>query len=443
MNHVEPTTKNSPTESKPYGEIAERLAGESLAGAKQSRRILVLSGAFPSRAFPTYGVFVKERVKAIASLPGYEVRVIAPVPYFPPIKRFKRWYVWSQFPNEEIVDGLPVIRPRYVLPPKLGGYFEADLMYPAARRAADRIRKEFDFDLIDAHFVFPNGVAAVRLGKRFGVPVVMTGRGEDMLRFPEHPVKGRRIRRAIQHAAHCIALSREIAGAFENNGAHPDRISVIPNGVDTEQFRPLPMHEARKTLNLPRHAKIILSVGDRLELKGFHLLVEALPAIRQQHRGARLIIVGGPGRHGRDYTAEIQRRIDDLDLHDCVLLADRRPHEELPCWYNAADVFALLSSREGSPNVLLEALACGTPAVATAVGGISDELADERLGILLSERSVPAAAAGVIQALNREWDRNAIRQVMETRSWRSVASQVSSVFDESLHTRSPGCPQPV
>ena len=163
-------------------------------------------------------------------------------------------------------------------------------------------------------------------------------------------------------------------------------------------------------------------MGDRLELKGFHLLVEALPEIRRVHPTAYLAIVGGPGRHGRDYTAEIERRIETLGLWEHVLLAGRRPHEELPWWYSAADVFALMSSREGSPNVVLESLACGTPVVATAVGSIPDDLSDPRLGIVLPERSGKAAEAGLRQALLAPWDRTAIRELTRTRNWGSVAN---------------------
>lgn len=270
-----------------------------------SRRVLSLSMPFPSDVAPTDGMPIKERMRAIADLPGYEVRVIAPVPYFPPIKRFKRWYHWSQFPREEVVDGLDVTRPRYFLPPQIGGYFHPVLMYPTVRRAAKRLRRKFDFDLIDAHFAYPNGVLAVMLGRRFQKPVVITGRGEDMCCFPKLPIIGRQIRWAIKRASHCIGVSREIADLFVANGADPQHVSVVPNGVDTELFSPIPQQTARETLNLPKDARIILSVGDRLELKGFHILINALPRIRQQHPHAMVIIVGGPGRFGRDYTSII------------------------------------------------------------------------------------------------------------------------------------------
>jgi len=413
-------TNPLPNLSPEVDAISDFAAGRSA----QPLRILVLSITFPSSIDPTRGVFVKERVRALADLPNCDVRVLAPVPWFPPIKQFSRWYKWSQYPREEVVDGLQVYRPQYVLPPKVGGYFHPRLMYPAAKRAADKLRKSFDFDLIDSHFVYPSGVVGAMLGRVYNVPVVMTGRGEDMLRFPQYPLKGPSIRWALGRASHCVALSSEIAAAMKKNGADSNRISVIPNGIDTNKFRPLPQAECRQQLKLPQEARIILSVGDRLKLKGFHLLVEAMPKILAAHPTALLVIVGGPGRHGRDYTAEIETRITGLGLSDNVRLVGPRPHDELPKWYNAADLYALLSSREGSPNVLIEALACGTPAVATRVGGAADEFTDPVRGILLESRTAEQTASCVNTALGRDWDSSAIRKSMEKRSWHGTASSV-------------------
>lgn len=392
------------------------------------RRILVLSAAFPSSVMPTFGVFVKERIRALANLPGYEVRVIAPVPYFPPIKRFKKWYGWSQVPSRETIDGLDVIRPRYPMPPKIGGYLHSYLMYPSVLRAAKQIRREFDFDIIDSHFVYPAGVVGTMLGKRFKKPVMITGRGEDILSFPALPVIGSRIRWALKNADQLVALSKEIAAAMEANGATPDKISLIPNGVDCDKFHPVPQTEARNMLGLPLDRKIIVTVGNRQERKGFHILIDALPKIREQHPDAYVVIVGGPAPYGNDHTEIIEQRIREHGLEQHVRLAGHCEHDRLKYWYSAADLFALLTSREGSPNVLLEALACGVPAVATPVGGIPEVLADQRLGYLLPERSPEAAAVGIKEALSHSWDRGAIRGIMTKQSWRETAKQVTQAL---------------
>src|SRR5690606_35174300 len=95
--------------------------GMQTTAATDLLRVLVLSATFPSGADPFRGVFVKERARALAGVPGFEVRVVAPVPWFPPLKRFPRWYRLSQYARHEVIDGLPVDRPRYPLVPKIGG----------------------------------------------------------------------------------------------------------------------------------------------------------------------------------------------------------------------------------------------------------------------------------------------------------------------------------
>ena len=409
-----------------------RCDGSLVSRGQQPRRVLVLTGPFPSTVLPDYGLPVKERVRAVAHLRDFELRVVSPVPYFPGASVSRKWSVWTQFPREETVERISVVRPRYFLPPKLGGYVHSRLMFPAVRRAVERLRIDFKFDLIDAHRVYPTGLVAAWLGRLYDRPVVITGRGEDMCRFPGRPVIGGQIRSALRAATECVGISREIAEAMKANGAAPDRVSVIPNGVDLEKFRPLPKTEARQRLSLPADAKIVVSVGDQFENKGFHILIDALPEILKAHPDVVVVIVGGPPRHGSDHGPQIKKRVRKNGLGSRVHFPGRRPHDELAWWYSAADVFALMSGREGSPNVLLESLACGTPAVATAVGGIVDLLSDPRLGILLQSRSAPAAAEGISRALQHPWDHRKIRTVMESHAWSTTAAKVAGVFQRAI-----------
>ena len=394
--------------------------------------VLAISATFPSVADPSRGVFVKERLKALAQIPGVNLRVLSPTPWFPPLKQFGKWYRWSQYPKHEVFEGLSVDNPRYFLPPKVGGYFHPQLMGASVRHVVDKIHQEFAFDVLDAHYVYPAGVFAAMLGKRYHVPVVMTGRGEDMERFPDLPLVGKKIRWALRHSHQNIAVSSQIADAMKANGAAQERTHVIPNGIDTEKFYPLPQETCRQRLSLPVDRQIILSVGDRLELKGFHLLTEAMPQVLRRFPNVLYVVVGGPGRFGCDYTREIQARINRWGLGDHVLLAGAKPHEELIDWYNAADLFAMMSSREGSPNTLLEALACGTPAIGTAVGGIRDELKNPLLGELMPERTSAAAHRTITHALGKQWDREYIRDTMKQRSWAATANRVHQVLQAAV-----------
>jgi glycosyltransferase involved in cell wall biosynthesis len=302
-------------------------------------------------------------------------------------------------------------------------------MARAARRSLARLPRGFAFDLIDAHFAYPDGVAAAHLARRLGKPFVMTCRGEDILRFPKLPLIGTQIRGALQQAAALVALSGEIAEAMLANGADAGKITVIPNGVDCGKFCMVDRDEARRRLGLPQGRPVVLSVGYRLERKGFHILIDAIPMIRERFPELLVVIVGGPARWGQDYTSVIEGRIRANNVQDHVRLVGPRPPEQLSDWYSAADLFALVTSREGCPNALLEALACGLPAAATAVGGIPEILADAQLGTLLPDRSAAAAARAITAALLQRWDRAAIRRQMMERSWQAVAERVGEVFD--------------
>lgn len=404
----------------------------SLSASSKKLRVLVFTTSFPSAVQPEFGIHVKERLRVLAESPEIELRIVAPAPYFPPIKTFKRWYAWSQVPNDEVIDGLSVHRPRYPMIPKVGGLIHAQLIDRASVKYIEKLREQFDFDLIDSHFVYPNGAAAVELGKRFDRPVVITCRGADIAVYPHKAIVGNRVRQALRSADQLIALSDEMRGRMVQLGADDNRITSIPNGVDLTKFDRLDQADARKELRLPPERPIILSVGYRLELKGFHLLVDALALVRRTHPNAMVAIVGGQARWAPDYLPEIQHRIDEHQLSDHVVLAGTRPQEELKLWYSAADVSCIMSSREGSPNVMMEALACGVPLVSTRVGNVPEILSDPSLGSMVNERSAQSAAPVLSDALSKVWNRHAIREFALSHSWTAVASRVRGVFERAV-----------
>ncbi|MCG8650041.1 MAG: glycosyltransferase, partial [Pirellulales bacterium] len=325
-------------------------------------RVLVVSSTFPSSIQPIHGVFVKERMRNVASLPKYQLSVVAPTPYFPPLKAFPRWYTFSQLPRTEAVDGLQVFRPRYVLPPKVGGFFHPQLMAAAVRRGAAYYGGIEQQDLIDAHFIYPDGAAAAYLSRQSGKPLVITCRGEDILTIPDLPMCRKPVCFALQQATKLVALSDEIRSRMLELGADESKVELIPNGVATDKFRPIDQAEARRACDLPLDRKVIVSVGYRLERKGFHLLIEAASHLLGDHPNLLVVIVGGPARWGQDYSDKIMETVQRCQMQDHVVLAGPQSQSDLAKWYSAADLFALMTSREGSPNVLMEALACGTPA---------------------------------------------------------------------------------
>jgi len=169
-------------------------------------KVLVFTTLYPNNVWPNQGVFIKERMTQFARLDGCEVKVVAPVPYFPPIKANWRWR-FSQVAPSEVRDGIEVYHPRYYMTPKWGMTLYGILMFLSVVLAVRKLRRDFDFDLIDAHFVYPDGFAAVLLGKCFNKPVVVTARGSDVNLYSAFPIIHRLLRYTLNEAKSVIAVS--------------------------------------------------------------------------------------------------------------------------------------------------------------------------------------------------------------------------------------------
>ena len=389
-------------------------------------KVLVFTSLYPNNVWPNRGIFVKERMTHFANLKGSEVKVVAPVPYFPPI-RIGHWGRFSLVRPREVIDGLDVYHPRYGMVPKVSTPMHGFLMFLSVLSTIKRIYSRFTFDLIDAHFVYPDGFAAVLLGRFLRKPVVVSARGSDINLLKSLRLTQPFLRYTLRGADRVIAVSQALKDGIEQLGVAEEKIVVIPNGVDTRQFSPIPKEEAQKQLGLPRK-KVLLSVGNLFALKGFDLLIEAFGLLREKYaeEGLALVLIGeGPLRK------DLEDLIAARNLHADVHLIGEISHRELPYWYSLADLFCLASSREGWPNVLMESLACGTPVVATPVGGIPEIICSEELGLLAS-RNAEDFAETIRQALKRTWNPQVLVQYARTHTWDRVAQTVQQVFTSVL-----------
>ncbi|MBI5855785.1 MAG: glycosyltransferase family 4 protein [Nitrospirae bacterium] len=393
--------------------------------------ILVCSSLYPNNIWPQHGVFIKERMAHFSKTTGHALKVVAPVPYYPPIKLGSRW-LYSQVRRRELLDGIEVYHPRYVIVPKIGMTTYGLSMFLSLLACARNIRRHFDFDLIDAHYVYPDGFAAVLLGLVLGKPVVVSARGSDINLYARMPLIRPLLRFTLRRAAHVVAVSEALKGVMVRLGISPDHSSVIPNGVDARKFSPVPQSEARSRLGLP-DGTYLLSVGNLTENKGFHLLLQALHVLRTRHHLTQLglLIVGdGPLR------GELERLCERLDLADQVRFAGRVSHEELHVWYSAADLFCLASGREGWPNVLMEAMACGLPIVATRVGGIPEIVSSEAVG-LLARRETQDLVQTILSALQRPWRTDLLRQRAAGFAWSHVTDRLATTFEAACQRPDP------
>jgi teichuronic acid biosynthesis glycosyltransferase TuaC len=228
---------------------------------------------------------------------------------------------------------------------------------------------------------------------------------------------------AARQAAACIGVSAALVQAMRAAGFEARQLLMLRNGVDLQRFQPLPMAQARQQLGLPAGGPLLLSVGNLVPLKGHDLCIDALAVLRATHTAARLVIIGaGPE------AARLQAHAAGLGLADAVQFAGTVPNTELAPWYSAADALLLASSREGWPNVVLEAMACGTPVVATRVGGVPEIVCTASAGRLVDERSAAAIAGAVGTLLASATDRAAVRRHAEAFGWDETSRGQARLF---------------
>lgn len=389
-------------------------------------RVLVLSSVFPNVKQPALGVFVLERIRRLAT--SAEVVVVAPTPWFP----FNRWVRRDRaaMPCIEQHSALTVYHPRFLSLPRYGKFLDGVLYFLCVLPFIARLRRKFPFDIIDAHFAYPDGLGATLLAKVFRCPVVVTLRG-SIVRLAGYRLHRPQLRWALRHADRVVAVSEALARVASRLGLEPERIRVIPNGVDSTLFAPMDRTEARRLCGLPAGGPILLTVAAIYEGKGQHDVVESLPALTQAHPGLLYVMIGGP-RPGENYLRRLEARVRALGLERHVRFAGARLHEELGPWFNAADVSVLATRSEGWPNVLLESLACGTPVVAADVGGVPEVVRDGSDGILFPATDRSALAAALRRALARTWDRTMLVHRARQCDWNETAELARDELDRAL-----------
>jgi glycosyltransferase involved in cell wall biosynthesis len=394
-------------------------------------KVLSIATLYPNASQPVHAVFVEQRLRAMAK--RFPVTVICPIPWFPLTGRLRRYRHRAAIPRRETRHGIDVRYPRFLSFPLVLKPLDGVFLFLTCWLEARRLRATFPFDRLDAHLAFPDGWGAVLLGRLLRMPVAVTLRGHDVNDLPRYPVRRRQVAWALRNADAVFAVADALREGAIELGADPGRTFTVGNGVDTERFRPRDRAEARRRVGLPEEDDLVLSVGHLVERKGFHHLVRAWPRVREARPGARLVIVGAAGEEG-DFTAGIRRAIAEAGVADCVQLAGAVSHEELGPWYGAADLFCLASAKEGRANVLLEALASGTPVVATDVWGTSEVVSGDDVGILVRDVAPETLAAAIVEALGREWNRDAISARASRFSWEGAAARVEDVL------RSPASP---
>ena len=393
--------------------------------------ILTFSSLWPNVEQQNFGIFVKHRVAAMAQLDNVNVRVVAPVPYFPKTLTALRWTPahwlrWTRVPEHEQVGGLPTFHPRYLVTPKLGMRFYGSWMTSGAWQTVQKLHAEKPFDLIDAHYIYPDGFAAVELGRRLNIPVFVSARGTDISLFSQMPHIWPRIINTLNRAAGVIAVSDALKQQMVALGIIGQKIAVIPNGIDRETFHLRDRETARRKLGLNLDDQIILTVGALIPRKGIDRLIGALAMLAKEtsDNPPKLFAIGEG-----DERPALEAQIANLKLQDSVFLPGAKPQAELADWYAAADLFCLASHREGCPNVVVEAMACGLPVVVAEMDGIR-EFVDSSRGYVVTNPTAENLSAQIKAALTADWDHQKVANTVGARSWEVVSAEVFNFYEQ-------------
>lgn len=392
----------------------------------QRPSILVWSSLFPNPAQPQAGIFIRERMFRVGqSLP---LAVISPQPWFPLqglIRLFKPHFR-PDSPGHEQQSGIDIYRPRYFSVPGVLKGLDGLMMALGARSTVRRLKRQGRADIIDAHFAYPDGYAAVRVGGEVVAPVTVTLRGTEV-RHARDPLLRPKVTAALQGARRVFTVSSSLRQLAIDLGVRADRTLVVGNGVDAARFSPVPRTEARRALGLPDSAHVLVTVGGLVERKGFHRVIACLPELHQYYPELHYLAVGAAGPEG-DFTAELKLQVARLGLESRVHFLGALPPEGVRQVLSASDAFVLSSRNEGWANVLLEAMACGLPVVATDVGGNAEVVCRPDLGVIVPFDDHTALTQALARALAQDWDRAAIRRYAEENDWQTRVAVLLAEF---------------
>ncbi len=369
-------------------------------------QLLTYTSIYPNAAQPLLGLFVEQRLRKIVESGRARARVVAPVPWFPfRPGLFGRYARFAAAPARATRFGIEIVHPRYPVVPKIGMSI-APLLMAAGTWRAFRNAAATPVDLVDAHFFYPDGVAAAILAARLGKPLVVTARGTDVSLIPQYVVPRRLIRWAAARAAAIITVCQALKDALVELGVPAGKITVLRNGVDTDRFRPSDRDAWRSRLGM--NGFVLLSVGELIKRKANEIAIQALPRMPD----ASLFLIG----QGVEEKA-LRALASELRVTARVRFLGPVAQDDLKHHYSAADALVLSSSREGLANVLLESMACGTPVIASNVGGTPEVMCSPEVGVLMDERT-PQGLVRAVRRLREHYPARAdVRRYAERFSW--------------------------
>lgn len=387
-------------------------------------RVLAITNLFPNAQRPLLAPYNLQQLSALRELVS-ELHVVAPIPWFPGANLLARWTYSGRtdgIPRREERGGLEVEHPRTLYVPRILGLSAplfAGSLLPRILPYRGKV------DVVLSAWAYPDGCASVALARLLGVPAVVKLHGSDINVLADHPQARPYLRALLPRAARIVPVSRPLGQRVVDLGVPPERVAVVYNGVDGSLFYLRDRNAARAALGLPQTGKIILYVGNVLETKGVLDLAAGFEKVAAHMPDVTLVVVGDGA--ARPACEEIARRIGPQ-----MQLVGGKPFAEVGQWVSACDLLTLPSWNEGTPNVILEAYACGRRVVATDVGGIPDLVDSELLGALVPVKSPGALAEALTREIQRDYDPAEVARAGARGDWASNATQLHGVLQAAM-----------
>lgn len=390
-------------------------------------RVLAITKIFPNAAEPLAAPFNRQQFAALRE--HCDLRVMATIPWFPGAGLLGKWSTAGKLanvPKRDVIAGIPVEHVRTLFVPK-GAFASWGPLYAASIAPALAAYRN-QVDVVLGSWAYPDGFAAVIAAKLLGVPCVVKLHGSDINIVAKLPGARKMTAWALPKAHRVVAVSRPLADDVIAMGCRPDRVKVVMNGVDGALFRPRDRAAARRELGLPDAGPLAVYVGNLKPEKGVLDLGRAWEGVLREVPDATLLVVGDGPLAGELETVTSKHG-------ERVRLIPRQPLDRVPVYMAAADILVLPSHSEGTPNVVLEALASGRRVVATSVGGVPDLITSATLGTLVPPRDPDALGRAIAAALRSPYDADDVATRGARGGWAASASALHAVLSEAARLR--------
>jgi glycosyltransferase involved in cell wall biosynthesis len=399
-------------------------------------RLLVYSSLFPSSVDPNAGVFIRERMFRVAA--HIPIVVVSPKAWSP-----FDWLIRRLRPRfrpvaarMEVQQGIAVYAPRFLSLPGVLKQWDSTFMAFGSYLTVRRLKREFAFNLIDAHFGYPDGHAASLLARWFTVPLTVTLRGSERT-YAETRAFRNRIVTGLRAARRVFSVSDSLRRLALSLGVPEERALTVANAVDSTRFQQMDRTEARRRFGVTGTGPVIISVGWLIERKGFHRVIQTLPELISKYPDLCYLIVGGASG-ADDMESKLREQVSELELGEHVKFLGQMKPDDLKWPLSAADLFVLATRREGWANVFLEAMSCGLPVVTTDVGGNPEVVSKPGLGEVVPFGDRTALRDAIDRSLSKRWDTELIRTYAARNSWKN---RITTLLDEYAKILQEECEQ--